>query len=202
MRCIEDHQHFDPTLKSGHFPLPLIKKVCESPNHIDGHHRNFDKRPRRTSVRFLSNRALGQHQRRQHHYNFRTRPKGSHEHSPSGQHPSHCFHRIGNHTYLDRRNRKNSAIPISPKPWRIPSIYKRLTKSTERHSVSVCHGRTGNEKPTARRDVESRQSSQSAPAAKSKAEDHISRLVRMVKTRKPEYTERDLSIHMDCCAVS
>ncbi|KAH7957983.1 hypothetical protein HPB51_028033 [Rhipicephalus microplus] len=63
-------------------------------------------------------------------------------------------------------------------PWRIPSIYKSLTKSAEWHPVPECHGQTGNEKqlPVARRDVESRQSSQSAPAAKSKTEDQISRL--------------------------
>ncbi|KAH8034227.1 hypothetical protein HPB51_021897 [Rhipicephalus microplus] len=90
-------------------------------------------------------------------------------------------------------------IPISPKPWRILSIDKSFTKSAQRHSVPECHGRTGHQKqlPAARRDAESRKSSQSAPAEKRKAEDQMLRLVQMVKTRKPEYTERDIRSHMD-----
>ncbi|KAH8033209.1 hypothetical protein HPB51_008419 [Rhipicephalus microplus] len=94
---------------------------------------------------------------------------------------------------------KQRSIPISPNPWRIPSRDKILTKSSQQHPMPACHGRTGQEKqlPAARRDVESRQSSKSAPAEQSKPEDKLSRLVRMVKTRKPEYTERDIRSHMD-----
>ncbi|KAH8033485.1 hypothetical protein HPB51_013288 [Rhipicephalus microplus] len=58
---------------------------------------------------FQSNGAPGQRQRGvKHRYRFHTRPKRSHEYSPLGQHPGHCFRHIGNRPHLDRRKRKNN----------------------------------------------------------------------------------------------
>ncbi|KAH7982445.1 hypothetical protein HPB52_005061 [Rhipicephalus sanguineus] len=94
---------------------------------------------------------------------------------------------------------KQRALPISPKPRLVPPIDKNLTKSAERQPVPECHGRRGHHKQVsaAGRDVESTKPGQEASPAKSKAEEQMSRLVQMVKMKKPEYTVREIRVHMD-----
>ncbi|KAH8036329.1 hypothetical protein HPB51_024895 [Rhipicephalus microplus] len=175
LRCIGDHSHIDPKLKSSLFPSNSSKKSRLKPHPLRRSPSNSRQKIRENIRTFpIEQTPRLAPTRRQTPLSLSHKTEGKARAQPIGPTPRPLFvsHRESSES-RPKEEEKQRTIPISPKSWRIPSIDKSFTKSALRHPVPECHGRTGLEKqlPAARQDFESRPSSHIAPAAKSKAED-------------------------------
>ncbi|KAH6948728.1 hypothetical protein HPB50_026029 [Hyalomma asiaticum] len=78
-------------------------------------------------------------------------------------------------------------------------LVDRKLMSVKQSPVPVCQQVSGHKKQVAATpcDAESTPSSKVEPPAKSKAEQYMSRLVQMVKRKKPEYAEQEIRLRLD-----
>lgn len=100
---------------------------------------------------------------------------------------------------IPRPKEKPRALPIDQKPRPIPPVERRFRRRAKRQPVPESHEvpRNKDEVAAPRSDVESMQSSQGEPTSKSKMEEKILKIVRMVKKQKPDYTDEEIRRRVD-----